>query len=100
MVSQYSSTYSLYLRELFPAMENKSFGILFIINAWIVVLFQTPIMSYLADFQKITLVSVGLFLLGFGLWMLNIAYSYDIAILACIIMTIGEIMFFFDCAAN
>jgi predicted MFS family arabinose efflux permease len=94
MVSQYSSTYSLYLRELFPDMENKSFGILFILNAWIVVLFQTPIMSYLAEFRKITLVSVGLFLLGFGLWMLNIAYTYDIAIIACIIMTIGEIMFF------
>jgi MFS family permease len=94
IISQISSTYPIYLQHLFPSMGNKSFGILFTINTFFVVFLQTPIVNLIGKLNKTLLSSTGVLLLGTGLLILNFSYIFAIAILACIVTTIGEILFF------
>lgn len=46
------------------------------------------------NFNKVILMGVGIFLLGMSMWLLNFIFFFSIAIIACIINTIGEILFF------
>lgn len=94
IVSQTSSTYSIYLLSIFPGMGMKSFSILFILNTFMVVLFQTSISNYFAEKNKVLMIGLGAFLLGFGMCLLSVTFNFSIAILAAIIMTVGEMIFF------
>ena len=94
IISQTNSNYSLYLQQLFPEMGMKSFSLLFALNTFIVVFLQAPIITLFNQLNKIILIGVGAFLLGLGMLILSFSYIYMIAIFACIVMTLGEILFF------
>lgn len=94
IISQVNSTYPIYLKLTFPEMGSQSFGILFTLNAVLIVLFQAPVINSLGHINKILLIGTGAFLLGIGMFLLNIAYTFQIAIFSCLIMTTGEMLFF------
>lgn len=94
IISQTSSTYSIYLTTIFPEMGITSFSILSVINTFMVVVLQTTISSFFSKKNKILTIGMGVFMLGFGMFLLSFAYAFIIAIFACIIMTLGEMIFF------
>ena len=94
IISQTNSNYSLYLQEIFPEMGIKSFSILFTINTLMVVFLQAPVVDLFSTSNKVLMIGIGAFLLGFGMAMLVFSYTFPIAILACVVMTLGEIIFF------
>jgi MFS family permease len=94
IISQVNSTYPVYLQTIFQTMGTKSFGILFTLNAILVVIFQAPIVNWLGHINKILLMGLGGFLLGLGMFFLNFAYAFWVAIVSCVMTTTGEILFF------
>lgn len=94
VITQLSSTYPIYLQSIFTGMGLNSFSILFALNSFIVVLFQAPIVEFFSKNNKILLMGAGAFLLGLGFFLLNFANTYGVAIMACVVMTVGEILFF------
>jgi predicted MFS family arabinose efflux permease len=94
IIAQRRTTYPIYLHTLFPNTGIKAVSILLALNPAIIVLFQTPLVGMFSRVNKIMLVGAGAFLMGFGMLMLNFAMIYSIAILACVVYTIGEMLFF------
>jgi predicted MFS family arabinose efflux permease len=94
IVAQISTTYPIYLQASFPQLGIKGFSIVFIINALLVMLFQTPVGNLLSNRNKILMIGVGEFLLGFGMFILSYSFTFWLVIVACVIYTIGEMIFF------
>lgn len=69
-------------------------SILFSINSFLVVFFATPLGDYFGKYNKILMTGVGGFCIGIGMGMLSFAPTFNLAILACAIYTLGEIIFF------
>lgn len=94
VVTQTSATYALYITSIFPDFGVQAVTTLFILNSAIVVVASTPICDYIEQFNKPLMVGVGGFLVGAGMFMLIFSHSIFIAILSCLIYTVGEIIFF------
>lgn len=94
IVAQLNSTYAIYIQESFPHLGIKAISILFALNSFLVVFIETPLGNFLKNHNKILMIGIGGFLIGFGMFMLIFSYSFVLAIIACIIYTIGEIIFF------
>jgi len=94
IISQLSSTYSIYLNSLFPTDNFGGFGLMFALNTFMVVTLQTPIANYCRQYNRLLLIGSGAFLLGFGMFMLTFSFSFLAVALACITYTFGEILFF------
>ena len=94
IVSQRSAVYLIYINTLFPKNGIMAMCLVFILNPLLVAFFQTPIVNYFQEFNKILMVGIGAFLMGLGTLMLNFSFFFLIIILACIIYTLGEILFF------
>lgn len=94
IISQMNATYPIYLERIFPKMGTKSFGLLFTFNTIIVVLFQAPIIDLIKNKNNIFMIGLGALLLGIGMLMLSFTSIFMLAILSCLITTIGEILFF------
>src|SRR5579883_3235077 len=94
MIFQMSTTYSFYIQNMFPEWGIKGVSILFALNAFLIVLFQVPIGSYFSKYNKLLLVGSGALLLGLGFSLLSFPFTFAIAVLSCMVYTIGEILFF------
>lgn len=94
IVSQLSVTYPLFIKNAFPALGTKAVSILFVLDALLIVLFQVPLINKIKHYNHILLVATGSLLMGMGMFILLFAYSFWIAILSCIIWTVGEMIFF------
>ncbi len=94
VVSQLNSTYPIYINATFPHLGINAVGILFTLNSLIVVLFETPIGNIIGNYNKIFMIRLSSFFIGFGMLMLSFSSLFSFAILACIIYTLGEIVFF------
>lgn len=94
VVAQFGSTYSIYISDTFPDLNLHAVGILYAVNSFIVVLFGVPLGGMIKQFNKLFMVGVGGLFLGIGLMILNISYVFPMAMFACVIYTIGEIIFF------
>lgn len=94
IIFQTSTTYSLFLQNMFPELGIRALSILFSINSLIVVFFQTPIVNLFCNFNKILLMGTGAFLIGLGMVLLNFSNLFFIAIISCITYTVGEMLFF------
>lgn len=94
IVSQRSTTYSIYIQTAFPDLGVKAISILFTLNTLMVVILEVPIGNYFREYNKILLVGIGGFLIGIGMLLLSFSYFFMIACIACIIYTLGEILFF------
>jgi MFS family permease len=94
-IAQLNTTYPVYIHKEFSWLGLKSFGYLFILNPIIIILFQASIGHFVKSFNKVLLVGIGIFLYGFGLFLLDFTFSfYSLAILSCLIYTFGEMIFF------
>ncbi len=100
IISQTNSTYPIYLQSIFPAMGTRSFGILFTLNAILVVVFQGPFVNQLGKFNKILLIGSGAFFIGF--W--NVSLKCRPRILDCYSFLLynncWRNIIFFYCAIN
>lgn len=94
VVSQLGTTYPLFIREAFPQMGVKAVSILFALNALLVVLLATPLGDYCQRFNKLSMMGLGGFFIGTGMFMLAFTSAYPFAIMACIVFTLGEMTFF------
>lgn len=94
IVTQSGATYAIYIKELFPSFGIQAVTILFAINSFMVVIASTLICELIKDFNKILMVGLGGFLIGIGMFMLTFSHSFIMAVLSCIIYTLGEIIFF------
>jgi predicted MFS family arabinose efflux permease len=94
IVSQLSVTYPLFIQKTFPALGTKAVSILFVLDALLIVMFQVPLINKIKHINHLMLVAIGSLLMGIGMFILIAAYSFWVAILSCIIWTIGEMIFF------
>ncbi len=94
IVFQSSTTYSIYIQKSFPDLGLKGISFLFTLNSFLVVFFQAPIINLLSKQNKILIIGMGAFLLGFGRFILSFAFVFSLAILSCLVYTLGEILFF------
>jgi len=94
IVSQRSTTYTIYLESAFPQLGIKSVSILFTLNTFLVVLFATSIGDVFSKYNKLLMMGIGGFLIGFGMFMLSFSHVFFLVVISCIIYTLGEILFF------
>ncbi len=94
IVSQLSSTYAIYVQSAFPSLGMNAISLLFAVNSFLVVFFATPLGDYFGQYNKVLMTGIGGFCIGFGMLMLTFSYTFSLAILACVIYTLGEIIFF------
>jgi len=94
IIAQLSATYSLYIINIFPQWGILGVTILFTLNSLLVVFFETPIGNFCNKYNKVMLTGLGAFLIGFGMFALTLSSMFSIAVLGCIIYTLGEILFF------
>lgn len=93
VMSQLFTTYSIFLHQIFPGFGGKAVGVLFAINSGMIVFLQTPLVNLVKQKNKLVVMAVGALLFGLGMMMLNFSFLFLIAMLACIIFTIGEMLF-------
>ena len=93
-VSQLGSAYPIYIQQQFPSMAIHAVSILFALNSLLVVLVETPLCPLVANQNKMTMLGIGALLIGIGMCMLTLSTVFAIAVLACVVYSIGEIIFF------
>jgi len=94
IITQFCSTYSIYLHTLFPSSNFEMFGLVFALNTFLIVILQTPIANYGRRFNRVMLMSTGAFLLSLGMTLLVLSTSFYWIILTSLVYTLGEILFF------
>lgn len=94
IVSQLGATYSIYLKQTFPRLGTHAFSYLFALSTILIVCFQNFLISRVNHFNQVLMIGLGSFFIGFGMLMLNFSYTFAIAIVACVIYSIGEMLFF------
>ena len=94
LISQFNSTYSLFLLDHFSIMGIKSFSILFIINTLMVVFLQTVLVEIFNKQNRILIIGISAIISGIGMLLLNYLFNFNIAILSIVFLSIGEILFF------
>lgn len=94
IIMQYSGTYSIYIKNTFPELGLKAVSYVFALNCILVVILQSPIVHLIQGKNKLLMVGLGAFLQGLSLLMLNFYTHYSYAMLAILIATIGEVIFF------
>lgn len=93
-VSQLGSAYPIYIQQQFPTMAIQAVSILFALNSILVVLVETPLCALIANQNKMTMLGISALLVGIGMCMLAFSTIFTIALIACVIYSIGEIIFF------
>lgn len=94
IIAQLSVTYPIYIQQLFSSMGTSAISILFILDTFLIVIFQVPLINNIKRFNAITSVGVGALLMGLGMYILNFSTFFSVAIISCIVWTTGEIIFF------
>lgn len=94
IITQLCTTYAIYLQTLFPTMGLKAASILFALNSLLIVLFEAPLVGLFDKQNKLLMVGIGSLLIGLGFYILDYAPLFLIAIISCIVYTIGEMIFF------
>lgn len=94
VIAQTGSTYPIYIQEKFPEFGVQGVSLLFMLNTFMVVALQAPIVHLFRKQNKLLLVGIGAFLLGNSMVILNFSTFFSLAAFACVIETIGEMLFF------
>lgn len=94
IIAQMGSTYPIYIHDAFPEMGINGFSLLFGMNAFFIVFVQTPLVNLFNDDNKMLVLGAGTFLVGFGMFMLIFSMNFFLAIISCLIYTVGEMLFF------
>jgi predicted MFS family arabinose efflux permease len=93
-IAQLGSTYSLYINDTYPKLGIDGVSLLFALNSFLIVVAQTPLVNFFKNYNKILMTGIGAFLMGFGMFMLSFSVVFSMAVIACIVYTIGEMLFF------
>lgn len=91
--AQLSTTYSIYVQDAFPELGIKAVSILFILDTILIVLFQAPIIALIKPYRKVLILGLGAFLLGLGMLILSFSFTFTLALISCLVWTIGEMLF-------
>ena len=94
VIAQLNTTYPIYIHHNFKWLGMMGIGILFSLNAALIVLLQAPITDLLQSFNKLLIVGLGSFFMGTSMLILNFPSSYIVVVVACVAYTFGEILFF------
>lgn len=94
VVTQFGTTTPVYMQTAFPDLGVKAASTLFALNALLVVALGVPLGNYFKQYNKVMMVGVGALLMGLSMCMLGLAHIFTWVIAACILYTIGEIIFF------
>ncbi|MEM8944509.1 MAG: MFS transporter [Planctomycetota bacterium] len=90
---QFLVTYPLYLRDHYGLEENE-IGLLFAVNTTIIVVFEMVLIDYVRHWPLIQLIGWGSFLACVGFGMLPFGSTAQFAVIAMIVVTIGEMLAF------
>lgn len=94
IVSQIGVTYSIFIKDSYPNLGIKAVTFLFGLNAFLVFILSAALGEYIKRYNKILMVGYGGLLIGVGMLMLTISSFFILAVLACVVYTTGEIIFF------
>lgn len=90
---QFLVTYPLYLRDHYGLEENQ-IGLIFAVNTSIIVLFEMVLIDYVRRWPLLQTIGWGSFLACVGFGMLPFGTTVQYAVLAMIVVTIGEMLAF------
>ena len=93
IIAQLSSTYPLYVQESFPKLNVQAVSILFLLDTALIVIFQAPLIVLVSKQNKLLITGVGALFMGLGMLILRFSFIFSLAILSCIVWTIGEMLF-------
>jgi MFS family permease len=85
------STMPLYLRS-FLEMSERAIGLLLALNALIIVLTEMLLIRAVENRDRMSMVGLGAFLVCGGLALLSLGSSWMIAVLAMVVLTVGEML--------
>jgi MFS family permease len=91
--TQLFNTWPIYLRDFYGLLEDK-IGLLVMVNAFLIVLFEMPVIHKLEKSEHLRIIAIGSLLLSAGFALLPLGATFRFAVLTVIIWTIGEIMVF------
>jgi predicted MFS family arabinose efflux permease len=91
--AQLRITYPLYLKSEYH-LSTQLFSYLFLLNTIFIVAFQVSIVDYASKFNQFVITGIGSCLVGIGMLILIFGHSYSLAIISCLIWTMGEILAF------
>lgn len=94
IISQRSTTYSLFIHHRFPQLGIHGISFLFALNPIMIVLFQNHLVKLFEDSNKLFVIGLGAFLMGASMFVLNFSYFYIMVVIACAAYTVGEMLFF------
>ncbi|MCE3233616.1 MAG: putative multidrug resistance protein family [Rickettsiaceae bacterium] len=94
IVSQQIAIFLVFIKDTFKHISYRELSFLYAINPLLIIFLQSPLVIKLEKANKILLMGVGIFLLGFGLLLLNGPSIFLIAVLAYVVYTCGEMIFF------
>jgi len=94
IIAQIGSMYPVHMHDAFPALGMDAISFPLALNSTLIIIFQTPLVNYFNQHNKISMIGVGAFLIGLGMFMLDFSSLFLIALFACIIYTVGEMLFF------
>ena len=78
LISQLNIAYPLYIQQTFSKIGTQAVSILFILDTLLIVFFQAPLVNRLKNFNKIILIEMGAFLMGFGMFILNFSSFFSV----------------------
>lgn len=90
---QILNTWPLYLSQ-FNSLTEEKIGFLLTLNAFIIVIFEMPLIKYLELKDNLKIVFIGMLLLVTGVGITPFYSSYSYIIFTVIIWTIGEMLVF------
>lgn len=93
VISQLFATYNIYIEASFPALGINAVTILFVLNSVLIVFFQTPFVNCFQQRNKILTMGIGALIFCMGMAMLSVADFFFIAVIACVVQTVGEMLF-------
>lgn len=93
IIAQLGSTYPLYIQESFPSYGINGVSFLFILDTFLIVIFQAPLTTLINKINKILVIGFGALLMGLGMLVLSYSSLFALAILSCVIWTTGEMLF-------
>lgn len=94
MISQMSTTYPIYIENKFPLYGVHGVSVAFAVNSLLVVFFQAPLVNFFGRFNASMVMATGGFLLGFGMICFSFSSKYYFILIACVVYTMGEMLFF------
>lgn len=89
---QVNSGYTLYLFNHYH-LSGYEISLIFLINSLLIALCQVIILNLFKNFSQPLIMTIGCFLIGFGLFIMLFGHSYILALLSTVIWTFGEMMF-------